>query len=259
MRSKKFFPMKSPRLLLALGLAALTASAFAADSGFKPIFNGKDLSGWEGLAPFWSVKDGALTGQTTAENVLKANTFLVYKGAQPANFELRLSFKLTAQNPENRANSGVQYRSKVLEPATFVVGGYQADIDSPFKYTGMLYEEKGRGILMTAGEKIRIGETTMVDDAKKAGAKKKQTQVEKLPGATPTAAIAAAYKLGEWNELVVTAKGNHTQHFVNGTLTADVTDTDETLGAKSGVIALQLHQGPPMTVQFKNLYLKTLP
>jgi len=111
---------------------------------------------------------------------------------------------------------------------------------------------------MVAGEKIRIGETTMVPDTKKKDGKKKQTAVEKLPGATPTAAIAAAYKLGEWNELVITANGNQLRHTVNGVVTADVTETDASI-AKFGVIALQLHVGPPMTIQFKNAYLKTLP
>ena len=246
-------------LSLTLGLAALASFASAAESGFKSLFNGKDLSGWNGNKDFWSVRDGALTGQTTPEKVLKANTFLVYQNSKPANFELRLQFKLTAQNPDNRANSGVQYRSKIIDPATFVVGGYQADIDSPFKYTGMLYEEKGRGILMTTGEKIRIGASTTVADAKAKGGKKKNTSVEKLPGATPAAEIAAAYKLGEWNEIVIIAKGNHLQHFINGKLPADVTDTDSENGSSSGVIALQLHQGPPMTVQFKNVRIKTLP
>ncbi|MEO6244651.1 MAG: DUF1080 domain-containing protein, partial [Opitutaceae bacterium] len=142
--------MKSHRLLLALGLAVLTSLAqAAAPAGFKAIFNGKDLSGWDGRQSVWSVRDGAIVGQTTDEQALASgNTFLVYTAGQPANFELRLTFRLTGQNPDNRANSGVQYRSKVLDAAAFVVGGYQADIDSPFKYTGMLYEEKGRGILM---------------------------------------------------------------------------------------------------------------
>ena len=252
--------MKLHRLRLTLALLALSTSAFAAaPAGFKEIFNGKDLAGWAGLPAHWSVKDGAITGQTTAENPAKTNTFLVYQDAQPANFELRVSFRLTGQNDNHWGNSGIQYRSKIVDAAGFVVAGYQADMDSPFKYTGMLYEEKGRGILMTTGEKIRIGATTMVDDAKKAGAKKKKTAVEKLPGATPTAAVEAAYKLGEWNEMVIIAEGNHLRHYVNGTLTADIIDTDDTLGAKSGVLALQLHQGQPMTIQFKNLRLKTLP
>jgi hypothetical protein len=251
--------LRTPLALLSFGLAALVPVASAADAGFKSLFNGNDLSGWDGAKEFWSVRDGAITGQTTAEKVLKANTFLVWKDGTPANFELRLKFKLTAQNPDNRANSGVQYRSKVIDATTFVVGGYQADIDSPFRYTGMLYEEKGRGILMTTGEKIRIGATTMVDDAKKKGGKRPSTHVDKLPGGTSNADVAAAYKLGEWNEMVIIAKGNHLQHLVNGKLTADVTDTDSSLGASSGVIALQLHQGPPMTVQFKDIQLKTLP
>ncbi len=241
-----------------VALLAILSAPFtqAADSGFKPLFNGKDLSGWEGNPTFWSVRNGVITGQTTPEKVTAGNTFLVYKDAQPANFELVLSFRLTAQNGENRANSGVQYRSKVEDPAKFVVAGYQADIDSTGKYAGMLYEEKGRGILMGPGEKIKVGNTTVDTTGPK---QKQKTAVEKLPGATPPAEILAAYKLGEWNELRIVAKGNHLQHFLNGKMSADVTDSDPTRAPKSGVIALQLHQGPPMTVEFKDVRLKTLP
>lgn len=242
--------------VLTLGLATLSPLARAADSGFKSLFNGKDLSGWDGLKEFWSVRDGAITGQTTAEKVLKANTFLVYKDAQPANFELRLSFRLTPNNDKNQANSGVQYRSKVLDAATFVVGGYQADIDSTGRYAGMLYEEKGRGILMGPGEKIRITGGAQAPDNNK---KKQKASVEKLAVVTTPTDILAAYKLGEWNDLRIVAKGNHVQQFLNGKVTADVTDEDAANAPKSGVIALQLHVGPPMTVQFKNIQLKTLP
>ena len=248
--------MKIPRVrtsLLTAALCALAPLAFAADSGFKALFNGKDLSGWQGLQEFWSVRDGAITGQTTAENVLKANTFLVWKGGEPANFELRLQFKLTPNNDRNQANSGVQYRSKVLDAATFVVGGYQADIDSTGRYAGMLYEEKGRGIVMGPGEKIKITGTT------KNAKGKDQPIVEKMSVATPATDILAAYKLGEWNQLTIIAKGNHVQHFLNGKLTADVTDADAANAPKAGVIGLQLHVGPPMTVQFKDIQLKTLP
>jgi hypothetical protein len=250
--------MKTRLASLTLALLALGSTAFAAaPAGFKELFNGKDLSGWKGL-DFWSVKNGAIVGQTTAEKPTKGNTFLVYQDGNPANFELRLSFRLTGQNEKKWGNSGVQYRSKVVDAAGFVVAGYQADIDSPFKYTGMLYEEKGRGILMNTGEKIVIGETTLVPDTKKKDAKKKQTSVEKLPGATPAAAIEAAYKVGEWTDLVITANGNRLKHTVNGVVTAEVTDNDASI-AKSGVIALQLHAGQPMTIEFKNIYLKTLP
>jgi hypothetical protein len=245
-----------PRLrlaALAFAATALFAPARAADSGFKPIFNGKDLSGWEGLSQFWSVKDGAITGQTKNQADLKANTFLVWKDGQPANFELKLMFKLTPNNERNQANSGVQFRSKVLDAATFSVGGYQADIDSSGRYAGMLYEEKGRGIVMGPGEKIRITGTS-----KDAKGKQKAT-VEKLGTPSAPADILAIYKLGEWNELRIVAKGNHVQQFLNGKLTADVTDADTANAPKSGVIAFQLHTGPPMTVQFKDVQLKTLP
>ena len=160
-------------------------------------------------------------------------------------------FRLTSQNDTGFGNSGVQYRSKVIDRAAFVVGGYQADLDTTGKYAGMLYEEKGRGILMGPGEKIRITPAS--------GEGKKKATVEKLGTPTAAADILAVYKLGEWNELTIIAKGNHVQHFLNGKLTADVTDDDPALAPKSGTLALQLHQGAPMTIQFKNIRLKTLP
>ncbi|MEO7413432.1 MAG: DUF1080 domain-containing protein [Opitutaceae bacterium] len=240
--------------LLALLIASFSVAAHAADADFKPLFNGKDLTGWKGLDGFWSVRDSAITGQTTAEKPLAGNTFLVWQGGDVKNFELRASFRLTGQNTNNFGNSGIQYRSKVLDAPTFVVGGYQMDIDLSGRYTGMLYEEKGRGILMGPGEKIKVGETTVDPDTKR-----KKTAVEKLPGATPAADVLTAYKIGEWNDVVVIARGNHLQQFLNGKLTAEVTDTDATLASPSGVLALQLHTGGPMTIQFKNIQLKTLP
>lgn len=245
--------LTSLRTLLLLGsFAAVALVARAADSGFKSLFNGKDLTGWDGLKEYWSVRDGAITGQTTPNRVLKANTFLVWKGGELKNFELRMQFKLTGENDKNQANSGVQYRSKVLDPATFVVGGYQADIDMG-KYIGMLYEEKGRGILMQPGQKIRISPST--EEAKKGKAKAK---VETVATVTPMEQITAAYKVGAWNEIVIIAKGNHLQHFINGKLTVDVVDDCESKRAMSGVLAFQVHAGPPMKVQFKNIRVKKL-
>jgi hypothetical protein len=248
---------RTPSFLLALGLLALTPVVRAAESGFKPIFNGKDLSGWEGRKPFWSVRDGAITGQTRDEKDLPSNTFLVWQGGEPANFELRLKFKLTGENEKKQANSGVQYRSRIIDPMTFVVGGYQADIDTG-RYIGMLYEERGRGILMQPGQKIRIGAAGDVKSGKSKQGKQKAS-VETVSTVTTPEALAAAYTFGEWSELRIVAQGNHVQHFVNGKLTADVTDNDPALAPNSGVLALQLHKGPPMTVQFKDIQLKTLP
>ena len=251
------------RPLLILSFAASATIALAAD-GAQSLFNGKDLSGWKGNPDFWSVRDGAITGQSSATKVVDANTFLVWQGGEPANFELRLKFRLTAQNAKGWGNSGVQYRSRVIDADKFVVGGYQADIDSPFRYTGMLYEERGRGILMNPGQKVRVGPAeaaaAATADAKKGKGKAgPRPKIDVLGTPTTAEQIQAALKMGDWNDLRIVANGNQLQHFVNGVLTADVTDADPAVAPKSGVIALQMHKGEPMTVQFKDIQLKKLP
>lgn len=230
-------------------LLALATSLPAAEPEFDELFNGRDLSGWSGLPAFWSVEDAAITGRTTSDNPVAANTFLVWHGGTVADFELRLMFRLLADNDRAWANSGIQYRSRILDEATWTVGGYQADLDFAGKYIGMLYEEQGRGILMRPGERIRVGVPA-------AGAKPPIEQVE-IPTAPDE--LAAAYRAGEWNEFTIVARGNVLRHYLNGVLTAEVTDLDTTASAVAGVLALQLHRGPPMTVQFKQVRLRALP
>jgi hypothetical protein len=214
------------------------------EKGFTGIFNGKDLTGWEGNPQLWSVKDGTITGQTTAENPAKGNTFLIWTNGTVADFELRCAFKLVPGDSKGFANSGIQYRSKVLDPANWVVGGYQADMEAGPTYTGILYEERmTRGIMALRGEKV-----VWDKDGKK-----------QVVGSLGDAAeIGAAIKKGDWNDYVIIAKGNHLQQFINGKQTVDVTDDCEAKRAMSGVLALQLHAGPPMTAQFKNIRLKKL-
>jgi hypothetical protein len=229
----------------------LLAPLRAADStDFQSLFNGRDLAGWEGLPDFWSVRDGAITGQTTAGHPLKSNTFLLWKGGEVRNFELHASFRLTGQNDQGFANSGIQYRSRIINAAGFALAGYQFDMDLAGRFTGMLYEEQGRGILMRPGQTIRVG--PMPDGQKKA-------PVEVVATTAKPEEILAAYRAGEWNDLVIVAQGNHFRHFLNGKLTADVTDNDPAKGAAAGILALQLHAGTPMPVQFRNLQLKVLP
>jgi hypothetical protein len=214
-----------------------------AEKGFLRIFNGKDLTGWEGNPRLWSVKDGAITGQTTAGNPTKGNTFLIWTNGTLADFELRCSFRLVPGDAKGFANSGIQYRSKVLDPANWVVGGYQADMEAGPTYTGILYEEKMRGILALRGEKVLWDK-----DGKK--------QVVGSLG--DTAEIGAAIKKGDWNDYVIIAQGNHLQQFINGKQTVDVVDEDASKQALSGILALQLHAGPPMTAQFRNIRIKKL-
>jgi uncharacterized protein (TIGR03067 family) len=218
-----------------------TAADMPGEAGFKDLFNGKDLTGWEGNSKLWSARDGAIVGQTTAENPANGNTFLIWNGTV-GDFELRCSFKITPNNDKGFANSGIQYRSKILDKQNWVVGGYQADMEAGTTYTGILYEERmTRQIMAARGEKV-----VWDKDCKK--------QVTGSLGNSDE--IQASIKKGDWNDYTIIAKGNHLQHFVNGRQTVDVTDDCESKRALEGVLALQLHAGQPMTVQFRNIRLK---
>lgn len=225
-------------------LAACFAGAFAVTADHheaKPLFNGKDLTGWNGNPKFWSVKDGAIQGQTTKENPTKGNTFLIYTNGDVADFELRFSYKVEG------GNSGVQYRSKVVNPENWVVGGYQGDFEAGKKYSGILYDEAnvagGRGIMAERGESV-----VWDKDCKK--------QVTGSVGKSDE--IQAKIKPDDWNEYVIIARGNNLTHQINGVKTVEVTDDCEAKRLKKGVLALQLHAGPPMVVQIKNIRIKEL-
>ncbi len=219
-----------------LALAALCAAVSAED---KNLFNGKDLAGWKGL-DYWSVEDGAITGRTTKENPTKGNTFLVWEG-EVADFELTFQYKIVG------GNSGVQYRSKLVDAKGFVIAGYQGDFEAGKTYSGILYEEKGRGVLAKRGEKVVIRE----------GKEANKPKIEVTGSLGKTDEIQAKIKAGDWNEYRVVAKGGHLQHFINGVQTVDVTD-ETAVGAKKGLLALQLHAGPPMVVQVKDIVLKEI-
>src|SRR5881394_1449970 len=205
------------------------------DQGAYVLFNGKDLTGWEGDPKFWSVKDGCITG-STRENKTNGNTFLIWRGGKVKDFELRAMWRL-----ENH-NSGIQYRSKDL--GNFVVGGYQADMDGNNTFTGICYEERGRGIVAQVGQKVELNEN----------------EKPKVVGSTgdPKEIKAGIKKAGEWNEYVVTCKGNHIVQTLNGNVTVEITDNDTTKRMMEGILALQLHAGEPMLVQFKEITLKVV-
>ena len=225
--------MKTTSLLFLLAAAPLFA-------GEKSLFNGKDLTGWEGNPKLWSVQDGAITGKTANEGDAKIthNTFLVWKDGTVGDFELTFKYRI------EKGNSGVQYRSKALAPGPSgpVISGYQADFEAGKTYSGILYEEKGRGILAKRGEKTTIGENG------------KPTVTGQVGDSNE---IQASIKDEQWNDYKIVAKGNHVQHFINGKPTADVTDNDTKNAPKEGILALQIHAGPAMVVQFKGLVLKT--
>ena len=226
---------KVPLTLLAV--AGLTLSLYAAENadGFKSIFNGKDLSGWDGNPEFWSVNDGAIVGRTTPEKPTRGNTFIIWRDGKVDDFELKLKFKIIG------GNSGIQYRSKEVEE--WVMSGYQADFEAGETYSGILYEEKGRGILAQRGQKTVVGDNGKPTVAGSVGNSKE---------------IQAAIKKEDWNEYHIIARGYHFIHKINGVTTVEVTDEDADKRVESGLLALQLHAGPPMTVHFKDIQLKRL-
>jgi uncharacterized protein (TIGR03067 family) len=240
---RHFGHIASLGLLAACIFHLLTQPAAAAnEEGFTPLFNGKDLAGWDGNFSLWSLKDGAIVGQTSEANSIKNNTFLIWTNGTVGDFELRCSFKIEPLNDKGFANSGIQYRSKVLDPKGWVVGGYQADMEAGKTYTGILYEERmTRGIMAARGEKVVWDKSC---EKKVSGSLGSSDELQ------------AAIKQGDWNDYVIIAQGNHLQHFINGKQTVDVTDDCESKRAMNGVLALQLHAGQPMKVQFRNLRMR---
>jgi len=207
----------------------------AADPGFVAIFDGTSLAGWEGKPEFWRVEDGAIVGETTSENPTKGNTFLIWRDGLVDDFELVLQYRL------RNHNSGIQYRSKDL--GDFVVGGYQADFEGGPKYSGILYEEKGRGILALRGQRTFIGRDGTTGSGGMIG----------LPGD-----LQKIIREGDWNDYRIVARGPRLQHFINGQLMSEAVDEQTDKRAEQGVLALQLHAGPPMRVEFRDIRLKRL-
>ena len=213
-------------------LPVLTAAVNAQE--FQPIFNGKDLSGWAGKTEFWSVKDGAIFGQTTKDRPTKGNTFLVWQGGEVADFVFKAKVRFAGNN------SGVQYRSELVgKPEDFVVKGYQADLHPKPEFFGMLYAEKWRGIVARRFQRVVVGADGKPQVVGEVG-DKDQKLVD-----------------SEWNELTIIAVGNRQIHQVNGVTTMDLTDNHPE-AKRQGILALQLHAGAPMTVEFKDIGLRHL-
>ncbi len=229
---------------LALPVIAQEKASAPAESGMTTIFNGKDLSGWSGDPRLWTVRDGVIHGETTEENKANGNTFLIYQGGSHGDFELRLTFRCNAAN-----NSGIQYRSKHITDKSarneWVVRGYQHEIRNENKFpnvSGFIYDEGGkRGRVCAAGEKAKW------TDAGK----------EHIADLMSEEKFQSIFKLNEWNEVIIIAKGNNVQHYMNGHLILDFTDESESK-LLDGVIALQLHAGAPMWAEYKDIRIKKL-
>jgi hypothetical protein len=233
-------------LVAGLQQASFAGNADASD-GWVPLFNGKDLTGWDGDTRLWSVKDGVIHGETTEQNPARNNTFLVWRGGSPKDFELRIKFRI--QN----GNSGIQYRSKEFDK--WRIAGYQAEVVNG-NTAGFLYHEAGRASLVNVGEFVLIDK-----DGKKQVVGNVSDRQELIK--------AGFVKEKDWNEYHIIAVGNHIVHYLNGYKTIELIDNDRVTNpndpkdnkgsSREGLIALQIHVGPPMIVEFKDILLKTVP
>lgn len=215
--------------------------AAADHTGFDSIFDGS-MKGWDGDPAFWRAESGSLIGQSTAENAVKQNTFLIWRGGEPRDFELKVEYRLDS------TNSGIQIRSVQLpaggDTGKWVMKGYQADIDFANQFTGQIYEERGRGFLAMRGQ------TSYVPDGGK----------PRVVGNLQQSAdeLKAIIKGADWNQVYIIARGHTIIQVLNGAVTSIVIDDDAANRRDNGLIGFQMHVGPPMKVEFRNIWLKKL-
>lgn len=211
------------------------------EAGFRPIFDGKTFGAWEGNPTYWRVENGAIVGEITPETVIKSNTFIIWRGGRPKDFELKLDYRITPQG-----NSGINYRSAVVADAVtpanaFAMRGYQCDLDGSGRYTGNNYEEKGRLFLAVRGQMTHV-----------------------VSGRTPIvlSTIGDANELGkavtgDWNAVHLIVRGNTLVHIVNGQVMSVAVDDDQPNRPVDGLIGMQVHVGPPMKVEYRNIRLRS--
>jgi 3-keto-disaccharide hydrolase len=211
-------------------------------TGFVSIFDGATLKGWDGDPLLWRVENGVIVGQSTEQNPVKQNTFLIWRGGEPADFELKVEFRMDS------TNSGVQIRSVQLPPGPdigkWVMKGYQADIDFANQYTGQIYEERGRGFLAMRGQAVYVpdgGRPRVIGNL--------QQSADELK---------AIIRTNDWNQVHIIARGNTLIQILNGAVTSMVIDDDSKNRALGGLLGLQMHVGPPMKAEFRNIWLKRL-
>jgi hypothetical protein len=216
-------------------------------TGFVEIFDGSTLKGWDGDSKFWRVEAGAMVGQTTAENPLKENGFIIWRGGEPADFELKLEYRIDS------TNSGIQIRSVHLPAGTqdgrggtiagnWVLKGYQCDIDAANQYTGQIYEEHGRGFLAMRGQ------FTYIPDG---GGPRVVGALQRTDDE-----LLKIIKVNDWNQAHIIARGNMITEILNGHVTSTLVDDDTKARAMRGLLGFQIHVGEPMRVEFRNIWLK---
>jgi hypothetical protein len=220
-------------------------TAPARENGFEPIFDGRSLAGWDGDPKFWRVEGDAIVGEITPGNEIKRNTFIIWRGTGrdgasgvTKDFELKLRYRISA-----KGNSGINYRSVEMDDAKFALRGYQFDIDGANKYTGNNYEERGRTFMAVRGQIVRAVEGGQRHVIGSVGEYKE---------------LARTIREDDWNDVHIIARGNTVVHMLNGRVMSVLIDDDPAHRAAEGKLGVQVHVGPPMKVEYRDIRLKRL-
>jgi len=208
------------------------------EDGFVSIFDGKTLDGWTGDPVYWRVEDGVMIGEITPETIVKENTFIIYDKPIDRDFELKVLYRVS---PEG--NSGINYRSERIEGKPFALRGYQSDIDGKNRWTGQNYEEKGRKFLALRGQISRVEAGGKPNVIGKTGDKEE---------------LALDIKPNEWQECHLIIRNNVMIHMVNKQIMSMVIDDDIENRKFGGLIGVQVHVGPPMTIEYKDFRIKRM-
>lgn len=206
------------------------------DTGFQAIFDGESLKGWEGDPTYWRVEDGSIIGEVTPETILKRNSFLIWRGGKPGDFELKLEYRVS-----KNGNSGINYRSVEVDDTPYALKGYQCDIDGKGRWTGQNYEERARKFLALRGQFTQIMST---DEPKAYGSVGDKEELLNFINEE------------EWNECHIIVRGNTMVHVINGQVMSVVIDNDTENRKNKGLLGVQVHVGPPMTITYRNIRLK---
>lgn len=235
MNQKKYF-----RIVVLIGVLTISfvSQAQQMKDGFVKIFDGKSMTGWDADTTFWKVKDNCFVGEVTPQTPIKTNTFLIWRGGLPADFELKAKYRISADG-----NSGINYRSEELPNIKYALKGYQADIDGGNVYTGQNYEERGRGFLAKRGEIALLKTNT------------KPTITGSVGNAD---SLKTKILTNDWNDIHIIVRGNHMRHYINGVLMSEVTDEDLENRKMNGLLGFQVHVSKTMKVEYRKVFLKEL-
>ncbi len=228
--------MKVQYFLISAILFVAAGAEETADD-FVSIFDGT-LKNWDGDPVYWSAEDGILVGEVRPDTLLKRNSFIIWRGGEVRDFELKLEYRVSAEG-----NSGINYRSIEAPGLRWAMEGYQADIDGHDNWSGQNYEERGRTFLAYRGQSVTL---------------RPEAKPEVLKELGDRAELQKRVRKNDWNQVHIVARGNHLQHFTNGILMSEVHDEDPEKRRLNGLIGVQVHVGPPMKIEFRKILLKRL-